>query len=83
MVSVEWQELIEKKRACRLRLIPKDWCLPEATLRKVSPESSTGAFELLQESTILTLREMEITENYDATLASSSRWQPKRSLLMM
>lgn len=67
MVSAEWTELIQKKRAARDALIPTEWRLPESILSKVSETSSYSAFELFNESALLTAKEIDITESYTAT----------------
>jgi amidase len=67
MVEVNWEELIEKKRARRDALIPEDWRLPTAITSKVSQDSTASAFDLLSEAALLTEREIDITENYTAT----------------
>lgn len=67
MLSVEWQDLIQKKRAARDALIPKEWRLPESILSRVSKTSMESAFDLLKESAMLTPREVEITEENTAT----------------
>lgn len=66
-VSVDWQDLIQKKRAARAALIPEQWRLPTTVTSKVSPESTHSAFDLLKEAAILTDREIEITEKNTAT----------------
>lgn len=67
MLSAEWQDLIQKKRAARDALIPKEWRLPESILSRVSKTSTESAFDLLKESAMLTPREVEITEGNTAT----------------
>ncbi|KAJ3536825.1 hypothetical protein NM208_g6489 [Fusarium decemcellulare] len=67
MVSTDWQVLIEKKQADREARIPQDWRLPEAVASKVSPENRISAFDLLEESALLTPAELAITDRHDAT----------------
>ncbi|KAH8819425.1 amidase signature domain-containing protein [Xylogone sp. PMI_703] len=67
MVSPEWQELIDKKRAARDALIPTEWRIPPNILSKVSPKAELSAFELLEESKALNARDIEITTQYDAS----------------
>lgn len=67
MAEVNWQELIQRKRAVRDALIPAEWRLPTTITEKVSPESSHSAFDLLNEAGLLTDREINITENNTAT----------------
>ncbi|KAF5970661.1 amidase [Fusarium coicis] len=66
MSEVDWQQLIEKKRAARDAMIPEKWRLPTTITTKVSPDSRASAFELLNEAGLLTDREKDITENYTA-----------------
>lgn len=67
MAEVNWQELIQRKRAVRDALIPEEWRLPTTITSKVSPESSHSAFDLLNEAGLLTDREIDITENNTAS----------------
>ncbi|KAJ4138459.1 hypothetical protein NW768_002293 [Fusarium equiseti] len=67
MVQINWQDLIQEKRAARDALIPEKWKLPADLTRKVSPESTCSAFDLLDEAALLTVREKDITENNTAT----------------
>lgn len=67
MVEVDWQELIQRKKAARDALIPEELRLPTTITSKVSPESSHSAFDLLNEAALLTDREIDITENNTAT----------------
>lgn len=66
-ISPEWKEQVLNKRSHLAAQIPKEWRVSEAVAAKVSPKSSISAFDLLKESSLLTPREMEITEKYDAT----------------
>jgi amidase len=67
MVSAEWQRLIDEKRATRDSLIPKEARVSPEITSKVREDAHISAFELLRESNLLTAREIEITEKYDAT----------------
>ncbi|KAJ6000884.1 amidase signature domain-containing protein [Penicillium waksmanii] len=67
MVSPEWQLLIDEKRAHRDACIPFEWRVPKHIVDKVSPEATVSAFDLLRESELLTERDNELTELYDAT----------------
>ena len=66
-VSSKWKDLVDRKRANRESNIPAEWRVPDAIAAKVSPTARLSAFDLLAESAILTPREIEITEHYDAT----------------
>ncbi|KAH6714585.1 amidase signature domain-containing protein [Leptodontidium sp. MPI-SDFR-AT-0119] len=65
--TTDWKALVSAKRADRASRIPKDWTLPESITSKVSSKSPVSAFDLLAETSVLTLREHELTEKYDAT----------------
>ncbi|KAJ0420508.1 amidase signature domain-containing protein [Aspergillus carlsbadensis] len=67
MVSQEWQALIDEKRAQREASIPSQWRIPKHVADRVSPTASVSAFELLEETDILSKEEKEITELHDAT----------------
>jgi hypothetical protein len=67
MVSQEWQALIDEKRAQREASIPSKWRIPKHVADKVSPTASVSAFELLDETDILSKEDREITELHDAT----------------
>jgi amidase len=76
----DWQILSAQKRAALYETIPKEWRLPESTLTQIhgtasptdplTPASSfpaTSAIEIPKSCGILTEREIDLTENYDAT----------------
>lgn len=67
MAQVDWQQLIQQKRAARESLIPEEWKLPSHITTKVSPDSTHSAFDLLDEAALLTDRERDITESNTAT----------------
>jgi hypothetical protein len=66
-VSANWKQLVDQKRTDRESKIPTEWRIPNAVAAQVSPKSHLSAFDLLKESGILTPKEIEITEHYDAT----------------
>ncbi|KAL2832732.1 amidase [Aspergillus pseudoustus] len=67
-VDVDFEAMVTAKRADQISRIPAEWLLPEAITSRVSPATSEiSAFGLFQETTLLTAREREITESYDAT----------------
>lgn len=61
-----WQSIVAKKRAAAWEKIPKDWRLPAAKLEGLDESSNANVLNLPRESGILSARELEITENYDA-----------------
>ncbi|KAJ5900208.1 amidase signature domain-containing protein [Penicillium subrubescens] len=69
MVSQDWQALIDEKRAQREASIPSKWRIPGHVADKVSPTASVSAFELLEETDILSKEEREITERENLSCA--------------
>lgn len=67
MVDQEWQARIDEKRVQREASIPSQWKIPKRVAGKVSPHASVSAFDLLEETDILSKEEREITELHDAT----------------
>ncbi|KAL4910303.1 amidase signature domain-containing protein [Aspergillus multicolor] len=65
--EVEWSAITPTKRAEQVSRTPAEWILPQAITSRVSAGPSISAFDLLSETTLLTPREHELTENYDAT----------------
>jgi amidase len=62
----EWQKLIDQKREDRESQIPEKWRLSKDILDKVSPTSNLNAFQLLEDSSLLSKQEIQITEEYTA-----------------
>ena len=58
----EWQTLVEQKLEERESQIPQEWRIPKEILDKVSPTSTLGAFHFLENRSLLTERELSITE---------------------
>jgi amidase len=76
----DWQTLSAQKRIALYETIPKEWRLPKSTLTQIhgtasptdplTPASSfpaTSVIEIPKSCGILTEREIDLTENYDAT----------------
>ena len=59
--SESWESKVAKKQAAAKDLIPKEWLLP---LTLAIP---SNVLEIPRQSGILSERELEITESYDAT----------------
>ncbi|KAK5163491.1 uncharacterized protein LTR77_010673 [Saxophila tyrrhenica] len=57
-----WQEIAERKRQERDSRIPKEW-----RLRRAIPSDRFNLKDVPRESGILTQRELDLTENFDAT----------------
>ena len=69
-----WQTKVAEKRAQRQKAIPTEWLLPESitkTLPSISDLSKSKvnliALDIPRKSSILTKRELEITEEYDVS----------------
>ncbi|KAI9375928.1 amidase signature domain-containing protein [Aspergillus egyptiacus] len=61
-----WTDLAAAKAAESQRKIPAEWRLPSCYTDRVSDSSTWSVLHVPRESGILTARELEITENYDA-----------------
>lgn len=62
-----WQELAAQKRAERDSKIPQKWRLPAETLDTISQKNAISVLHVPRKSGILSPKELEITEKYDAT----------------
>lgn len=67
MASADWQKLIEVKLADRDSRIRPEWRLDEQITNQVNHHSTVSAFDLLDQTDLLTEREREITEKHDAS----------------
>ena len=67
MSKPDWQALIREKRSFRESRIPLEWRLDEKITSQAHRGNPISAFDVLDQTNILTKREREITENYDAT----------------
>ena len=65
--TTNWHALIDGKRADRASHIPREWRLPESITSKVSPQSPISAFELLEQTHVLSSRELDLMKKYDVT----------------
>lgn len=66
MTAETWQDIVSKKQLENASMIPPAWRLPEH-LTRVSETSGTNVIDVPRQSGILTERQLEITELYDAT----------------
>jgi hypothetical protein len=62
-----WQSLSATKREANTKKIPQEWRLPSSVLEKVSPKAQISVLEIPSTSGILSAKEIELTEKYDAT----------------
>lgn len=57
----------QEKKAANAAKIPKDWRLPAKCLENVNAESNLNVLDVPRTCGVLTEKEVEITEKYDAT----------------
>jgi amidase len=62
-----WQSLSSAKREANAAKIPKEWRLSESILNKYSPKADVGVLDVPRTCGILTEKEIELTEGYDAS----------------
>lgn len=62
----DWRTIATDKRVQAAAKIPRDWRLPQGLLNIVDPTSKVGVLHIPRECGILTGKELDITENYDA-----------------
>lgn len=65
--GADWRELAAAKRASVSSKIPAEWRLPAATTASLSETSTHSVLDVPRLSGLLTPRELELTEAYDAT----------------
>jgi amidase len=63
----DWQELAKSKRLSVFSKIPKDWLLPPSQTAQYTETSTLSVLSVPRTCGILTEKELDITENYDAT----------------
>jgi amidase len=63
----DWQELAKSKRLSVFAKIPKDWLLPPSQTAQYTETSAINVINVPVTCGILTEKELDITENYDAT----------------
>ncbi|KIX96407.1 uncharacterized protein Z520_07673 [Fonsecaea multimorphosa CBS 102226] len=62
----EWRTLVERKRAEGAKAIPKEWRLSPSILESVNADADISVLDVPGKCGILTPKELEITETYDA-----------------
>lgn len=67
MVRELWHDIASRKRAEVAKQLPSEWKLPSETLASVDPNADTNVMDLPRACGLLTAKELDITENYDAT----------------
>ncbi|KAL1796081.1 hypothetical protein ACET3X_006305 [Alternaria dauci] len=63
----DWQTLAKSKRDSVFAKIPKAWLLPSSQTSQYTETSSISVLDVPRTCGILTEKELDITENYDAT----------------
>jgi amidase len=63
----DWQALAKSKRESVFAKIPKDWLLPTSQTSQYTESSSISVLDVPRTCGILTDKELDLTENYDAT----------------
>lgn len=65
--SHDWQGIVRAKRLQNAEKIPLDWRLPAEILRMPDQPDAGDVTNVPQICGILSTREVDLTENYDAT----------------
>ena len=65
--TASWEETASAKREACAAKIPSAWRLPESLLSQISETSNISVMHFPRESGILSEKELDITENYNAT----------------
>lgn len=63
----DWQELARSKRESVAAKIPQNWLLPSSLTSQFTETSTLSVIDVPQTCGLLTDKELDITENYDAT----------------
>ncbi|KMP05938.1 acetamidase [Coccidioides immitis RMSCC 2394] len=67
MTIADWQLKVQAKQVEVAAKIPKEWRLPSEITESISQDSKKSVIDVPRTCGLLTPRELEITENYDAT----------------
>ena len=62
-----WQSITQAKRLANDKKIPQEWRLSPEILSKVSPKAEYGVLDIPRTCGILSEKEVQITEEYDAS----------------
>lgn len=62
----DWKEVVAEKRAEVAKQLPPEWRLSKSILDTISPSADISVLDVPSQSGILTAKELEITEKYDA-----------------
>ena len=62
----DWKDIVAKKRLEVAKQLPQEWRLPQAILGTINASADIGVLDIPAKSGLLTSKELEITERYDA-----------------
>lgn len=62
-----WQSLAAKKQEANAAKIPEEWRLSSEILSKISPKANLSVLDIPSTCGILSSKEIELTEKYDAS----------------
>jgi len=62
----DWRELVAKKRAEVAKELPEEWKLSKDVLDTINTNADIGVLDVPAKCGLLTAKELEITEKYDA-----------------
>lgn len=66
-MAENWEILVGKKQAEAAAKIPSAWRLPSEYTENISETSSANVLDIPRRSNLLSTKQLEITEQYDAT----------------
>ena len=62
----DWKDLVAQKRAEQAKALPQEWRLPSSILDTISATADISVLDVPAKCGLLTDKELDITENYDA-----------------
>lgn len=67
MAVEQWETIVQQKQADAAAKIPQAWRLPAEFTENVSETTPTNVLDVPRRCGLLSAKQLEITENYDAT----------------
>ena len=67
MVEEDWKAIAARKQKSNLEKIPQEWRLPSNITNDLNAEYEDGVLTIPSSCKILSEREIELTEKYDAS----------------
>ncbi|KIX02979.1 uncharacterized protein Z518_06529 [Rhinocladiella mackenziei CBS 650.93] len=61
-----YQVIAQRKQAARSQLIPKEWLIPESSLKDYTSSPTASVLDVPKDCGIMTTHELDITESHDA-----------------